>query len=167
MMVSVSSHSFDSLSSTTPRNRKANGSSTYPMLACPSGLPPPAVPILPPFLLTPSCLTVPLWFMDADFPPFVDVATGYTKVYFQVSLGAIEIVHSKMKFEREALSCGSMVCTYRTNNGIFNNEHFLGELETLRGSLYLGLESTATTTSGIKQSCNVALSHTRQINQTH
>jgi hypothetical protein len=60
---------------------------------------------------------------------FVDVATGFTKVYFQVSLGASDTIRSKLDFERFALSCGVTVKGYRTDNGIFTKLDFLKEIE--------------------------------------
>ena len=59
---------------------------------------------------------------------FIDVATGYTRVYMQVSLGASETIKSKHKFEQEALEAGVVVRAYRTDNGIFTKEQFLNEL---------------------------------------
>ena len=60
---------------------------------------------------------------------FVDVATGYTRVYFQVSLGANETIAAKNAFEREAQSFGIAVWNYRTDNGIFSKEDFLAEID--------------------------------------
>jgi len=60
---------------------------------------------------------------------FIDVATGLTKVYFQVSLGAEDTIRSKLAFERFALSCDVVVSGYRTDNGIFTKLEFLKEIE--------------------------------------
>ena len=56
------------------------------------------------------------------------MASGLTKIYFQVSLGASETLLAKQDFERFALSCGVMVKSYRTDNGIFTKEQFLTEI---------------------------------------
>ena len=40
-----------------------------------------------------------------------------------------ETIHSKLQFEREALSFGVQVLSYRTDNGIFTKEAFMTELE--------------------------------------
>ncbi len=61
---------------------------------------------------------------------FVDVATGLTKAYFQVSLGADDTIRSKLAFERFAMSCGVSVQAYRTDNGIFTKLAFMHEIET-------------------------------------
>jgi hypothetical protein len=60
---------------------------------------------------------------------FIDVATGLTKAYFQVSLGASDTIRAKVDFERFALSCGVTVKGYRTDNGIFTKLEFLKEIE--------------------------------------
>ena len=59
---------------------------------------------------------------------FVDVATGFTRVYFQVSLGSEETIRAKNAFEREALSHGVMVRNYRSDNGIFSKQSFMQEI---------------------------------------
>ena len=59
---------------------------------------------------------------------FCDVATGSTRCYPQVSLNGPETVCSKLQFEREALSFGAQVLSYRTDNGIFTKEAFMTEL---------------------------------------
>ncbi len=56
---------------------------------------------------------------------FVDVATGFTRVYFQVSTGAEETIKSKNVFERDALSYGVVIQNYRTDNGTFTKENFM------------------------------------------
>ena len=61
---------------------------------------------------------------------FVNVATGLTKAYFQVSLGADDTIRSKLAFERFAMSCGVQIQGYRTDNGIFTKLAFLHEIET-------------------------------------
>lgn len=61
---------------------------------------------------------------------FRDDATGYLRVYFQVSLGAEETIRNKHMFEREALSFRVSVKRYRTDNGIFTKEDFLREVAT-------------------------------------
>ena len=61
---------------------------------------------------------------------YTDFATGFTRVYFQVSLGAAETILSKQQFEREAASYGVQVANYRTDNGIFTKEAFLNEIQT-------------------------------------
>jgi hypothetical protein len=66
---------------------------------------------------------------------FVDVATGYTKLYFQVSLGGEETIRAKLEFERHALSCGVLVKAYRSDNGIFTKEAFMNEIATNHQSI--------------------------------
>ena len=59
---------------------------------------------------------------------FVDVATGFTRCYYQVSLGAEETIQAKNQFEREALSFGIVVRNYRSDNGIFSKTEFMKEI---------------------------------------
>ncbi len=59
---------------------------------------------------------------------FVDIATGFTKVYFQVSLGSVETLRAKHAFEREAELHGVRVKNYRTDNGVFTKEEFMDEI---------------------------------------
>ena len=59
---------------------------------------------------------------------FTDIATGFTRVYFQVSLGGTETVQSKNLFEREARSNGVVVKRYRSDNGVFTKEDFMAEI---------------------------------------
>ena len=59
---------------------------------------------------------------------FVDIATGLTKVYFQVSLGAEDTIRAKLEFERFALSCDVSIRGYRTDNGIFTKLDFMREI---------------------------------------
>ena len=59
---------------------------------------------------------------------FVDVATGFTRCYYQVSLGAEETIQSKNLFEREALSFGVVVRNYRSDNGIFSKTEFMKQI---------------------------------------
>lgn len=63
---------------------------------------------------------------------FSDVASGYTRVYFQVSLGAAETLRSKHQFERACLSEGK---NYRTDNGIFTKEDFMESISQSNQSL--------------------------------
>ena len=59
---------------------------------------------------------------------FVDVATGFTRVYFQVSLGSEETIRAKNAFEREALSHGVVIRNYRSDNGAFSKQSFVQEI---------------------------------------
>ena len=59
---------------------------------------------------------------------FVDVATGFARCYFQVSLDAFETIKAKNMFEREALSCGVVVRNYRSDNGAFSKSEFMQEI---------------------------------------
>ena len=58
---------------------------------------------------------------------FVDVATGFTRCYYQVSLDAEETIQAKNRFEREALSHGVVVRNYRSDNGAFTSKEFMTE----------------------------------------
>ena len=59
---------------------------------------------------------------------FVDVATGFTRVYFQVSLGAEETTQAKLSCEREAMTNGVAVKASRTDNGVFSKQEFMKEI---------------------------------------
>lgn len=57
----------------------------------------------------------------------VDVAAGYSHLYFQVSLGASEAMCTKHAFKHYALSYGVSLRAYETNNGICTKEEFIKE----------------------------------------
>ena len=59
---------------------------------------------------------------------FLDAASGYINVSHQVGQTAAETIESKMKFEREALTCGVTVQSYHTDNGVFTSKEFMREL---------------------------------------
>ena len=60
---------------------------------------------------------------------FVDIASGFTRVYFHVSPNAHETIKSKLLFEREALNNGITIKRYRTDNGIFSTQEFMQEIK--------------------------------------
>ena len=60
---------------------------------------------------------------------FADVATGFTKAHFQVSLGAEETIQGKIAFERECHSFGASVKRCRTDNGTFTSRDFMDEIQ--------------------------------------
>ena len=59
---------------------------------------------------------------------FVDVATGRTWIYHQVSFNANETIVSKTSFERDCFQRGVGVQNYHGDNGIYNAAEFLREL---------------------------------------
>jgi hypothetical protein len=59
---------------------------------------------------------------------FADAATGYVFVSHQVGQTAAEALESKMRFEREAATCGVTVKMYHTDNGVFTSKEFMAEL---------------------------------------
>ena len=59
---------------------------------------------------------------------FVDIATGRTWAYHQVSLSAAETIQSKTSFERDCFQHGVAVQSYHGDNGIYNSAEFLCEL---------------------------------------
>jgi hypothetical protein len=59
---------------------------------------------------------------------FVDIATGRTWAYHQVSLSAAETIQSKTSFERDCFQHGVAVQAYHGDNGIYNSAEFLCEL---------------------------------------
>ena len=58
----------------------------------------------------------------------MDVATGFTRCYFQVSLDAEETLLAKNVFEREALTHGVVIQNYRLDNSIFSKAEFMKEI---------------------------------------
>jgi hypothetical protein len=59
---------------------------------------------------------------------FVDAASHYIFVSHQVGSTATETIQSKIKFEREAMTCGVEVKAYHTDNGIFTSKEFMRDL---------------------------------------
>jgi hypothetical protein len=62
---------------------------------------------------------------------FVDAASGRIKVKFQRGYSAQETLQSKMEFEREALSHGVTVKSYRTDNGTFTAQAVIDQIQKL------------------------------------
>lgn len=60
---------------------------------------------------------------------FVDHASGYISVYFQVQINALETILAKQKFEKELFEFGVIVQAYHTDNGIFTSQAFINEIE--------------------------------------
>jgi hypothetical protein len=60
---------------------------------------------------------------------FVDHATSYVFARHQLSLRAGDTVLSKQAFERDALTMGRLVKTYRADNVPFGSQEFLADLE--------------------------------------
>ena len=59
---------------------------------------------------------------------FVDAASNYVHVSHQMGSTATETIQSKLKFEREALTCGVTIQAYHTDNGVFTSKEFMREL---------------------------------------
>jgi hypothetical protein len=53
---------------------------------------------------------------------FVDHASGYIYIHFQVLQNSTETIEGKMKFERHLFNNGIVVRNYHTDNGIFNSK---------------------------------------------
>ena len=60
---------------------------------------------------------------------FVDHASGYIKIYNQVSLGASDTIRSKELYELQAWKLGIQVKTYHGDNGIFKAQAYKDNLE--------------------------------------
>jgi len=60
---------------------------------------------------------------------FVDVASGWIELKFQISLAAADTIQSKMEFERLCQSYGFMVKSYRTDNGTFTAQSMLSHID--------------------------------------
>ena len=73
---------------------------------------------------------------------FVDAASHYVFVSHQMGSTATETIQSKLKFEREATTCGVTVQAYHTDNGIFTAKEFMRELaEKGQGIKYSGVSA--------------------------
>ena len=59
---------------------------------------------------------------------FIDHASGYMRIKYQVAINATENVKAKITFEREAQSQGVAIKGYHTDNGIFNTSEFMEDL---------------------------------------
>ena len=59
---------------------------------------------------------------------FCDAASGCVSVHNQVSLGASDMIASKIKFEHNAMSTGVTVQDYCTDNGVYSSKEFMDEL---------------------------------------
>ena len=59
---------------------------------------------------------------------FIDHASGYVRIKYQVAINATETVKKKLTFEREAQSQGVVIKGYQTDNVIFNSSEFMEEL---------------------------------------
>ena len=60
---------------------------------------------------------------------FCDAASKKIFVNCQVSLGAYEIIESKLMFERDAQTSGVTVKAYCTDNGVYTSKEFMKELD--------------------------------------
>jgi len=59
---------------------------------------------------------------------FVDAASGYIHVEFQVTLNATDSINALDSLERSILHMGVVVNSYHTNNGIFKSKRFVHEI---------------------------------------
>jgi len=59
---------------------------------------------------------------------FVDAASGYIHVEFQVTLNATDSINALDSFERSSLHMGVAVNSYYTDNGIFKSKRFVHEI---------------------------------------
>ena len=59
---------------------------------------------------------------------FIDHASGYVSIKYQVDINATETTKAKLNFERGAQSQGVVIKGYHTDNGIFNSSEFMEEL---------------------------------------
>jgi len=59
---------------------------------------------------------------------FVDAASGYIHVEFQVTLNATDSIHALDAFERSSLHMGVARNSYHTDNGIFKSKRFVHEI---------------------------------------
>ena len=59
---------------------------------------------------------------------FIDHASGYVSINYQVALNATETIKAKSPLRREAKSQGVVIKRYHTDNGIFNASEFMEEL---------------------------------------
>ena len=59
---------------------------------------------------------------------FIDHASGYVSIKYQVAINTTETVKAKITFERKAQSQGVVIKGYHTDNGIFNSSDFMEEL---------------------------------------
>jgi hypothetical protein len=66
---------------------------------------------------------------------FVDHASGYIFINFQVLQNSTETIEGKMKFERHLFNNGIVVRNYHTDNGIFNSKDFINELIIIHNKL--------------------------------
>ena len=60
---------------------------------------------------------------------FIDMATGYVRLFHQVTLSAAETIRSKLIYEREAKEVGNFIKSYHSDNGVFTARTFQAELE--------------------------------------
>ena len=68
---------------------------------------------------------------------FVDAASSFLSVHHQVGFTAVETIHSKLAFEREASTVGNTITSYTTDNGVYTAKDFTSELEHLGQTLQL------------------------------
>ena len=54
---------------------------------------------------------------------FIDHASGYLSINYQVDINTNETVKAKLTFEREDKIQGVMINVYHTDNGIFNTSN--------------------------------------------
>ena len=52
---------------------------------------------------------------------FGDHASGFVRIYNQVSLGAVDTVHSKYWYEHQAAEVGVQIKGYREDNGVYKS----------------------------------------------
>ena len=67
--------------------------------------------------------------MYSDGTLFIDRATGYMKIYNQVSLGASDTVRRKDLYEQHAGDMGVKLKKYHRDNGVFKTKAFKKSLE--------------------------------------
>ena len=60
---------------------------------------------------------------------FVDHASGYVRVYNQVSLSTADTVHSKTNYEHEAADLGITINQYHGDNGVYKSQIFMDDLD--------------------------------------
>jgi hydrogenase maturation factor HypF (carbamoyltransferase family) len=59
---------------------------------------------------------------------FSDAASSYLHVNRQVGFTADKTIHSKIKFEREAMTNGVSLISYHADNGIYTSKEFMKQL---------------------------------------
>ena len=60
---------------------------------------------------------------------FIDLASGYTRIFHQVTLTAPKTVQSKLQYECNACDAGFFIKSYHLDNGVFTAALFQAELE--------------------------------------